>query len=215
MNNYQILLQQTEIERQQLFSSPVFLNLQHKNFKLSNYIKFLKNAYHHVKETVPLLMLTGALIPHDKEFFRKSIVEYINEEYGHHYWILNDIKNSGCLDHVEIENSPIDVQIMVSYVKDMIYKNPMSFFGMVLVLEGTSTKIATNAASIIKEHLKLKDDSFSYLTSHGELDLEHIVFYEKLINTIKDTKDLEDIIQTAKYVYILYKNVLENSFKEE
>ena len=215
MNNYQILLQQTEQERQQLFSSPIFLKLHHNDFTLNHYINFLKNAYHHVKETVPLLMLTGALIPHDKEFFRKSIVEYINEEYGHHYWILNDIKNSGCTDNVAIENSPIDVQVMVSYVKDMIYQNPMAFFGMVLVLEGTSTKIATQAANIIKEHLKLEDNSFSYLSSHGELDLEHIVFYEKLINNIKDQKDLEYIIQTAKYVYILYKNVLENAFKEE
>lgn len=104
---------------------------------------------------------------------------------------------------------------MVSYVKDMIYKNPMSFFGMVLVLEGTSTKIATQAAGIIKDHLNLEDNSFSYLTSHGELDLEHIVFYEKLINKISNKEDLESVIQTAKYVYVLYKNVLENAFKEE
>lgn len=215
MNNYETLLQQTEKERQELFSSPIFLKLHHKNFTLNNYIKFLKNAYHHVKETVPLLMLTGALLPHNKEFFRKSIVEYINEEYGHHYWIINDLKNSGYIDNIEFENSPIEVQVMVSYVKDMIYKNPMSFFGMVLVLEGTSTKIATQAAGIIKDHLNLEDNSFSYLTSHGELDLEHIVFYEKLINKISNKEDLESVIQTAKYVYVLYKNVLENAFKEE
>lgn len=213
MNNYQILLQQTEKERSELLNSPIFLKLHNNDFCINHYITFLKNAYHHVKETVPLLMLTGALLSHDKEFFRKSIVEYINEEYGHHYWILNDLKNSGCSDNVEFEISPFDVQCMVSYVKDMIYKNPMSFFGMVLVLEGTSTKIATQAANIIKQHLQLEDNSFSYLMSHGELDLEHIVFYEKLINKIKDQKDLEDVIQTAKYVYILYKNVLENAFK--
>ena len=52
---------------------------------------------------------------------------------------------------------------------------------MVLVLEGTSIKLATNAAGIIKETLKLPDSTFSYLTSHGSLDIEHMEFL-RIIN---------------------------------
>lgn len=215
MNNFKRLLKETSTGKEYLISSPVFTHLKNGNITLEEYSNFLREAFHHVKETVPLLMAVGATLPYEKEEYRKIVIEYINEEYGHHNWILNDIEACGLSNRKEVEDSKPspETQAMVSFVRDEIRKNPMSFFGMVLVLEGTSVEVATQSGVLIKNILNLKDNAFSYLFSHGSLDQEHIVFFENLINSIKDEKDIDDIINVAQYVYVYYANILRSIFK--
>jgi hypothetical protein len=57
--------------------------------------------------------------------------------------------------------------------------NPLGFFGMVHVLEGTSVSLALLAADAIQKPLALPDAAFSYLRSHGTLDLEHTAHFER------------------------------------
>ena len=215
MNNYQNLLETTKEGKNYLMNSPIFEKLKIGDLTVEQYSNFLKEAFHHVKETVPLLMAVGAILPYEKEKYREIVIEYINEEYGHHNWILNDIENSGVLNKKEVESSlPLpETQAMISYVRDEIRKNPMSFFGMVLVLEGTSVEVATQSGELIMKHLGLSKKSFSYLFSHGSLDQEHIVFFENLINGIEEEKDMEDIIRVANYVYTYYSNILRKVFE--
>ncbi len=56
--------------------------------------------------------------------------------------------------------------------------SPLGFFGMVNVLEGTSINLALLAAEKVQSRLGLPDSAFSYLKSHGELDKQHIHFFE-------------------------------------
>lgn len=209
MTNYKRLILETEKERERMYDAQIFKDLENNNFNINNYISFLTEAYHHVKYTVPLMMACGSKIPFDKEYYRKAIVEYIEEEYGHHEWILNDLAVCGCDKDLIIKSLPHPAtQAMISYVKDRIDINPLSFFGMVQVLEGTSIVVASNAGATVMKHLNLPENAFSYLFSHGALDQEHIIFFEKLINSITIKKDLDDIIETAKYVYIYYGDIL-------
>ena len=84
------------------------------------------------------------------------------------------------------------------------------FFGMVHVLEGTSIALADNAAGTIKEKLNLPDNAFSYLRSHGALDIEHVKFFENLMNKITNRKEQDIIVGSAKRFYILYANIFRN-----
>jgi hypothetical protein len=78
---------------------------------------------------------------------------------------------------------------------------------MVHVLEGTSTALATHAAGTIASALALPPEAFSYLSSHGSLDLEHVAFFEKLMNRLDDAADREAVIHMARMMYGLYGNV--------
>ena len=78
---------------------------------------------------------------------------------------------------------------------------------MVLVLEGTSTALAENAAETIATKLQLPKSAFSYLTSHGALDQDHIKFYENLMNKIDDPADQALIVHAAKRFYRLYGDI--------
>lgn len=176
---------------------------------LNTYVAYLTEAYHHVKHTVPLLMACGARLPMDKEWLREAIAEYIEEETGHQEWILNDIKACHADSEAVRQGQPLPAtEIMVAYAYDTISRhNPVGFFGMVLVLEGTSIALATHAAGAIQQSLDLPNTAFSYLTSHGSLDIEHMKFFEHLMNKVEEPDDQQAIIQMANMMYRLYGDV--------
>jgi len=209
MSFYQTLLQATEQDRQYLLGAPIIARCFHGDISRDDYVAFLTQAYHHVKHTVPLLMSVGALLPESKEWLREAVAEYIEEELGHQEWILNDIKRSGYDKEVARHSTPsFATEMMVSYAYDMVRRiNPVGFFGMVLVLEGTSTALAENAAETIATKLQLPKSAFSYLTSHGALDQDHIKFYENLMNKIEDPADQALIVHAAKRFYRLYGDI--------
>ena len=206
MNFFEQLQEQTKAEREYLLSAPIIAQVMAGTVSPASYVAFLGQAYHHVKHTVPLLMACGARLPERLEWLREAIAEYIEEEYGHQEWILNDIRACGAdAEAVRVETPNLPTELMVSYVYDQINRgNPVSFFGMVNVLEGTSIALATQAAGIIKGELGLPAQAFSYLTSHGSLDIEHIAFYEKLMNRLDEPADKAAVVHTAKVVYRLY-----------
>ncbi len=209
MNFYTKLQEVTEQDRKFLLSSPIIGRCMSGDIVLEEYVEFLSQAYHHVKHTVPLLMAVGARLPEEKEWLREAVAEYIEEELGHQEWILNDIEACGFdKEAVRASRPSAATELMVAYAYDTIQRvNPVGFFGMVLVLEGTSVTTADLAADAIKQALKLPPRAFSYLRSHGALDQDHIQFYEKLMNKISGEEDQEQIIHSARMFYRLYADI--------
>lgn len=177
MSFFETLQMQTAQERQALFAVPVIRETLAGEVSLDNYIAFLTQAYHHVRHTVPLMMACGARLPSRLEWLRGAVCEYIEEEYGHEQWILNDINAcGGDWEGVRDGRPGLPIELMVAYLYDLIARgNPVGLFGMVNVLEGTSIALATQAAGTIQSTLDLPDKAFSYLSSHGALDQDHMV----------------------------------------
>jgi len=209
MNFYKQLSEATENERNYLLSSPIIGRCMSGDITLDEYVEFLSQAYHHVKHTVPLLMAVGARLPEEKEWLREAVAEYIEEELGHQEWILNDIAACGFdKEKVRASSPSAATELMVSYAYDTVQRvNPVGFFGMVLVLEGTSVTTADLAASAIKKALGLPDRAFTYLRSHGAIDQDHIQFFEGLMNKISPEKDQQQIIHSAKMFFRLYADI--------
>lgn len=214
MTFYETLLKATEHERATLLSLPLIVQGAKGQISLATYIGFLTQAYHHVKHTTPLLMSCGGRLPGRYEWLRTAIGEYIEEEMGHQEWVLNDIAECGgdkeAVRSSSTENTKASMatEVMVAYAYDMINRvNPIGFFGMVLVLEGTSTTVATQAGETLMQTLNLSKKSFSYLLSHGSLDISHVSFYESLVNQITDEADQAMLIHSAKVFYQLYGDV--------
>jgi pyrroloquinoline quinone (PQQ) biosynthesis protein C len=209
MNFFDALNEQTAAQRHELLSAPIIAAAMEGNISLGEYVDFLSQAYHHVKHTVPLLMATGARLPESHEWLRVAVAEYIEEETGHQEWILNDITACGFDAEAVRHGQPrLATELMVSYAWDTVSRiNPLGFFGMVHVLEGTSISIADRAAERIRSSLGLPKKAFSYLYSHGALDLEHVKFFEGLMNRISDQREQAQIIHSARVFYTLYGNI--------
>ena len=200
MSFFQQLQKQTESARATLLSAPIIVKSLQGNISLDEYVAFLTQAYHHVKHTVSLLMAVGARLPQEKEWLREAVAEYIEEEIGHQEWILNDIECCGFDKEAARKSTPnVATELMVAYAYDMVNRvNPLGFFGMVQVLEGTSVAIAEQAADRIRSSLELPKEAFSYLYSHGSLDQQHLQFFENLMNRIGQPEEQRVIIHSAK-----------------
>ncbi|MBD1584340.1 AMP-binding protein [Pseudoalteromonas sp. S16_S37] len=206
---YDELQAQTQTEREYLLSAPIIKDVFEGQITLGQYGSFLQQAYHHVKHTVPLLMACGSKLDESKEWLREAIGHYIEEEMGHQEWILNDLAQCGFDKEAVRHSAPsFATELMVSYAYDSINRvNPLCFFGMVNVLEGTSIALADQAAQSIGKQLNLPQKAFSYLTSHGALDIEHIDFFKGLMNKIECQQERQLIIHSARCFYRLYGDV--------
>ena len=207
---FEKLEKETEEGRENLFQVPLIHQALNGEISKELYLAYLEQAYHHVKYTVPLLMLCGSRLPLHEHGLQKVMSEYIDEEMGHEQWILKDILHvGGDVEQVKTNKPAWPTELMISYAYDTLMRgNPVAFFGMVYVLEGTSVSIATKVAHCIQESLNLGVDCFSYLLSHGDLDQDHIKFFEKTVNQISDEQDQKDIIHMAQMMYRLFANVL-------
>jgi long-chain acyl-CoA synthetase len=206
MSFYNRLVEETKSHREELYNVPVLRAGLAGDIDCNTYIAYLTQAYHHVKHTVPYLMAMGARLPENKKWLQKAVIEYLEEEVGHEEWILNDIEAAGGDKEAARHSHPSRAtEMMVAYNYDYIArKNPIGFLGMVFMLESTSTEIATMGADAIKEGLGLPKSAFTYLFSHGALDIEHMKFFQSLMEKIDDKSDQDAIIHVAQTTFHLF-----------
>jgi pyrroloquinoline quinone (PQQ) biosynthesis protein C len=199
------LQQRTAGAREELLAVPEIRDSLAGRITRARYAAFLREAYHHVRHTVPLLMACGSRLGEARARLRAAVEEYIAEERGHEEWILDDLRACGEDAEAVRDGAPAPAtELMVAYVHDYIARvNPVGMFGMVHVLEGTSSALATRAAHSIARALGLPPAAFRYLTSHGSLDQEHVRFFEHTVNRLAP-EDQEAVVHVARRVYGLY-----------
>jgi acyl-CoA synthetase (AMP-forming)/AMP-acid ligase II/pyrroloquinoline quinone (PQQ) biosynthesis protein C len=209
MSFYEELQRRTTHERDALLAIPVIRDCLAGGVTLEQYLAFLSQAYHHVKHTVPLLMACGARLRDTHAWLRSAIAHYITEETGHEEWILNDVAAAGGdADAVRASAPGRAAELLVAYAYDYVARrNPVGFFGMVYVLEGTSQAIATRAAQSMRASLGLPPEAFTYLASHGALDQEHVRFFADLMDRLDDPDDRDAVTHVARRVFRLYGDV--------
>ena len=209
MTFYPELQSRTASERQALLQIPILQDALRGRIDRFQYVAFLTQAYHHVRHTAALLMGCGGRLPDRLDWLRAPIARYVTEEIGHEAWVLDDIAAcGGDRDAVRMGKPAFETEVMVAYAYHQIdRRNPLGLFGMVHVLEGTSIAIATAAAESIRASLKLPRQAFTYLLSHGALDIEHVQFFEALMNKITEPEDQLAILDSARAFYRLYGDI--------
>lgn len=209
MSFYARLNEQSQQARQELLAVPIIQGALQGRVSLPSYLAFLTEAYHHVRHTVPLLKACKAALPARHVWLYDAMDEYVEEEQGHDEWILDDIRAcGGDAEAVRHGRPALATEVMVAYAYDTIARgNPLGFFGMVHVLEGTSVALALMAADRIQTGLGLPDAAFSYLRSHGTLDQEHTAHFALLMDRIEDVADQMAIVHAARAFYLLYADV--------
>lgn len=210
----------TAADRDYLLQAPLIAEALAGRISRARYIAYLTEAWHHVRHTVPLLMAVGARLPDRHGKLRNDLLHYLEEETGHDDWILNDIEAAGGDRRAVVASLPnVETDAMVAYAWDTVQRrNPVGFFGMVHVLEGTSVALALRVADGIERSLGLPTSAFTYLRSHGTLDLEHIEHLGGILDGLADPGDRAAVTQCARAMFRLYGNVfrgLERVDREE
>ncbi|MDE1917158.1 MAG: AMP-binding protein [Sphingomonadales bacterium] len=175
---------------------------------LGAYIAYLTQAYHHVRHTVPLMRAARARLAHRPELVR-ALDDYIAEETGHEEWILSDIAAAGGDAQAARHSDPAPAtHAMVQHAYDQIATgNPVCFFGMVYVLESISVALAQRGAHALADRLGLPPQAFTYLTSHGALDQDHMIFFADLVDSLPGEEDRQAIVTMARAMFGLFARV--------
>jgi pyrroloquinoline quinone (PQQ) biosynthesis protein C len=207
MQFFERLFAETRAEREAFIATPVIQRALHQGVPAAMYVAFLGQAYHHVRHTCRLLSTAVARCSDRDQRYIGALLEYIDEERGHEEWILEDIAAlGGDAEAVRAGQGDMPCRLMVAYVYYAIeHVSPYAMLGMVHVLEGMSAALATAAAGTLRSTLATQDGrGFSYLSSHGSLDQDHVAFFRDLVNGLDDPAAEEAIIETARVVYRLY-----------
>lgn len=209
MSFFDALIASTAAERAAFAAIPQIRDGLAGRISRDTYVAYLAQAYHHVSHTVPLMQAARARLDDDHAVFKSALDEYIAEETGHEQWILNDIRAAGGDPERVVREGPnLATEVMIAYAYDVIQRvNPMGFFGMVYVLEGTSIQLASIGAEAVRQSLNLPPAAFTYLVSHGALDQEHIRFLRQLLDGVSDAGDRAAIVHTAKVMFGLFGGV--------
>ena len=144
MTLHEQLARETAADRDFLLSAPVIRRCLTGEVTRELYVAFLTQAWHHVRHTVPLLMAVGSRLPDRQAWLRDGVLHYLEEETGHDEWVLNDIEAAGGDRATAAASTPaVATEAMIAYAYDTVMRrNPVGFFGMVHVLEGTSVSLA-------------------------------------------------------------------------
>lgn len=209
MNFQETLQHRTAEQREYLLTSPVIQRALAGDITRDLYVEFLTQAYHHVRHTVPLMMAVGCRIPDRLAWLQHEILHYLDEEEGHDEWILNDIEAAGGNRAAAAKSQPdLATDAMIAFAYDMVARrNPVGFFGMVYVLEGTSVALALRAADRVQATLALPNCAFTYLLSHGTLDQQHVHHLAGILDRLNCDEDREAVVRCAQSIYWLYANM--------
>lgn len=208
--NFQAELEsRTAADRAWLVTAPVIEQALAGQISKELYIAFLTQAYHHVRHTVPLMMAAWSRLSASHPWLQREIAHYIEEELGHDEWILSDIEQAGGDRVAAALSAPAAAtDAMVGFAYDVVNRrNPIGFFGMVHVLEGTSVALALRAADRIQQALALPPGALTYLRSHGELDQQHVHHLAGILNRLENEADRDAVTRNARTFFWLYGNV--------
>lgn len=205
---YRRLVDETSVEQAGFMNIDVIRHAVANGVDRALYLEYLASAYHHVKHTCPLLGLALSRCGDDDQPYRAGLLAYLDEEKGHEEWILNDIGAlGGDAEAVRRGLAPFPARMMTSYAYYAIDRiSPYAQLGMVHVLEGMSVALARAVAGAIQAEwgLGAEAEGFSYLTSHGQLDEEHVALFAALLDQIDTPERRAVVIQAAKDFYQLF-----------
>lgn len=209
MSPFRQLVRQTACARREFIEMPLIQEVMRKGASRALYLDFLRQAYHHVRCTAPLLALAASRCGSDDRRYQTALFEYIHEERGHDEWILEDIEALGGDPHSVRHGSPhFPCRIMIGHAYYLVdHVSPYALLGMIHVLEGMAVALAGNAARAMQNTIATTAGAgFKYLTTHGDLDVKHTKMFETLIDEISP-QHMSLIIVSACDFYRLYGDI--------
>ncbi len=177
------------------------------------YARFLQDSYYHVRAAAKVYALAGSRISETNEELREWLLRHAVEEYGHHLWIMNDLRALGTDPAVLAKSRPSAwCDALVGYMYYIAgHANPVATLGDTYVIEGLSQLFATQLAGTMKRTLEIPDSAVSYLAKHGEADQGHMDEFRDLVNKhVHREEDYQDILQVSKTEFALYGAIVEN-----
>jgi pyrroloquinoline quinone (PQQ) biosynthesis protein C len=194
------LVLRTDEARREFETHPVVLDAVAHGMTLARYSKLLMELFHLVWHFNPICAAAASRVSDEERSIRYFLYEHIHEESGHEEWVLNDLEAVGVLRETAPLTSP---SVFVTALCGYNYwcadrRHPCSALGMMYSLEVIASVYGGPFASAISESLLLENRrGVSFISSHAEMDAQHMISLRLALNTVTKKEAKDAIVESA------------------
>ena len=196
------LVVRTDEARRDFETNPVVLDAVAHGMPIERYRKLLLELYHVVWHFNPVCAAAASRLPDALREVRYFLYEHMHEESGHEQWVMNDLEAVGVSQTTLHAHEPsVHTLALTGYnYWSADRRHPGSVLGMMYTLEVIASVYGGTFSSAIKESLLLEDErGVSFISSHAELDAEHMIELRKVLNTVTDRDAQEAIVESTLF----------------
>ncbi len=194
------LVTRTDEARRAFEGHPVVLEAVGNGMDVERYRRLLLELYHVVWHFNPVCAAAASRVSDEHRDIRYFLYEHMHEESGHEEWVLNDLEAVGIPREKAIsEPRGHFTSALCGYnywCADR--RDPCSVLGMMYALEVIASVYGGPFSSAIRESLLLEDDrGVSFISSHASMDTEHLVQLRRVLNTLRDSKSRDAVVEST------------------
>lgn len=206
------LVVRTDEARRAFETHPVVLDAVAKGLSVERYRTLLLELYHVVWHFNPVSAAAASRVPDSEVAVRYFLYQHMHEESGHEEWVRNDLEAIGVARAaVEAHDASPFTRALVGYnywAADR--SDPCSVLGMLYTLEVIASVYGGPFAAAIKEALLLEGErGVSFISSHAELDMEHMADLRKVLNTVRGEAAKAAIVESTLVNFHHFTRIIE------
>jgi pyrroloquinoline quinone (PQQ) biosynthesis protein C len=194
------LVARTDEARRAFETNRKVLDIVGNGLSLERYRNFLLELYHVVWHFNPVCAAATSRIGDAHKSIRYFLYEHMHEEKGHEQWVLNDLEVVGVTQEAALAYRPS--RLMLGFIGYNYWaadrKHPLSVLGMIYALEVVASVYGGAMTAAIKESLLLESDrGISFVSSHAELDAQHMAELRVVLNGVHDEEAKAAIVESV------------------
>lgn len=206
------LVTHTDEARRTFENNPRVLRIVADGLSVDRYRTLLLELYHVVWHFNPVCAAAASRIGDDLRGIRYFLYDHMMEEKGHEAWVVADLDVVGVSEDKVLAYRPsTNLLGLVGYnYWSADRRHPCSVLGMIYALEVIASVYGGPIAAAITESLLLQDNrGISFISSHVEMDAEHMAELRVVLNTISDEEAKRAIIESTIVNFEYFTRILE------
>jgi pyrroloquinoline quinone (PQQ) biosynthesis protein C len=203
--------------RERLYRTGLGSALLNGTVTMPLYKGYLRETYHFVRHTPRFLAAAASRFSTDLELVRKRFLHHAAEEFGHELLAVHDLEALGTPRAETLATEPlIATSALVAFHYYQAERgNPIGLLGTIYALEGLGQNAGPRAAKALAS-LGLPRAATTFITVHGELDVDHMEEAVKTIEQfVKTPEDERVVTYCARAAYELYALMFEAIFDRD
>ncbi len=192
--------------RERLYRTALGRALLEGHATIPLYRGYLRETFHFVRHTPRFLAAAASRFPVELEPVRRRFLHHASEEFGHELLALHDLEALGTPKAETLASEPLvpTTALVAFHYFQAERVNPMGLLGTIYALEGLGQDAGPRVgASLMK--LGIPRKALTFVATHGELDVEHMVEAKKTIEGYVKAKADEDAVSfCARAAFELY-----------
>lgn len=192
--------------RLRLYETRLGSAMLHGGITMPLYRGYLRETFHFVRHTPRFLAAAASRFGLDREPLRRRFLQHAQEEFGHEMLALHDLETVGAPRAETLATEPLvpTAALVAFHYFQAERGDPIGLLGTIFALEG----LGQDAGPRVVETLKafgLPRGAVTFIATHGELDVDHMVEARKMIEKhVSTAAEERAVTYCARAAFELY-----------